>query len=73
MSSQPVDVTLMPIDIGFDPRATGIAVYLPPDTRSVAYPDPEGAEVILRASHDRIRAALERAGYEVVVELPPDA
>lgn len=72
MSREPVDLSLIPIDLGFDPRATEIAVYVAPETTSVAY-DVRGREVILRASHHAICAALERAGYAVVIEMPPDA
>lgn len=66
MSREVVDLSVLPIDVGFDLRLHKIAVTVPADTRSAAYDD-RGTERIVRGSPAEIAAALTAAGYECVL------
>lgn len=66
MSREIVDLSVLPIDVGFDLRVQSIAVSISADTRSAAY-DVDGEEHIIRGSIAQIVRALESAGYTCVV------
>ena len=70
MSSEPVDLSVLPIDVGFDLRIQGMPVIVPTSTASAAY-DMDGSEQIVRGTVDEVAAALRSAGYEVVIEASP--
>lgn len=50
---------------GYDMRARGTPVSLPPDVIEVTYNTPRGAVEIVRGGRDKIAAALRAAGYHV--------
>lgn len=64
MSREPVDLSVLPIDVGFDVRLHSIIVEVPADTTSAAY-DLRGKERIIRGTVAEIVSALTAAGYEV--------
>jgi hypothetical protein len=64
-----VDLSLMPMDVGFDLKLHDTSVVIPPGTKSVKY-FWEHAEVILRGSREQIVEALKFAGYKVVEGSP---
>lgn len=66
MSSQRVDLTVLPIDVGFDLRLLDYVVEVAPDTKSAAY-DVDGKERIVRGDLAAILAALHDAGYKTQV------
>ena len=66
MSLEIVDLSVLPIDVGFDLRLHKIAVTVPADTRSAAY-DANGTERTVRGSTAEIVAALTSAGYECTI------
>lgn len=66
MSRAQVDLSVLPIDVGFDLRLHGILVSVPADTTSAAYDD-AGIERTVRGTPEQIVAALQSAGYECVL------
>ena len=60
------DLSLTPIDVGFDLRRHGMVAIVPAATRSVAY-DVVGERRIVTGDLPTIRRALEEAGYTVEV------
>lgn len=66
MSRELVDLSVLPIDVGFDLRAAGVTVAVPADTHSAAYDD-AGVERVVRGTADEIVVALEAAGYTCVL------
>jgi len=70
VSSEHVDLSVLPIGVGFDLRVAGIAIMIPATTRSVAY-DLDGEEQIMRGTTTDIVTALRRAGYAVLDEVTP--
>ena len=67
-------VSLMPIDVGFDPRAHGMSVDLSaPGVDRVDYEDDAGVPAQARGSKTRIAAQLADAGFQrIVVERTPN-
>ena len=62
-----IETRLHPIDVGYDLRARGVAVALPPDeTTIVSYPDVAGARRVMRGPRDQIRDRLRRLGFDVL-------
>ena len=59
-------VSLLPVDVGFDPRVTGAKVNIPYGmTLTVKYLDADGRPSERTADCDTLRAELRKAGYEV--------
>jgi|GEM_PF-5599602 len=61
-----VDLSVLPIDVGFDLRLHKIAVTVAADMRSAAYDD-SGVERIVRGTAEEIITTLTSAGYECVL------
>ncbi len=59
-------VSLLPIDVGFDVRATGHTVAVDDDVRSVEYEDLDGNPQTVSGSTSRIRGTLTDAGYLLI-------
>lgn len=66
MSKERVDLSVLPIDVGFDVRRHGMVVSIARDTHSAAY-DADGVERIVRGDLDTIVAALTAAGYKTEI------
>lgn len=62
------DLSLAPIDIGFDPRLHGMECALPTTARRVGY-ECGGRAAIVTGTTDEIAAELRAAGY--VVRITP--
>lgn len=65
MSRAPVDISVLPIDVGFDLRAHDMPIGVQPGTRSAAYDD-AGEERTIVGTTAEVVAALEAAGYTCV-------
>ena len=61
-----VDLSVTPLDVGFDVRLHSIAVSVPASTRSAAY-DHGGETRTVCGTLDEIIAALTAAGYDCLV------
>lgn len=66
MSRELVDLSVLPIDVGFDLRAANVTIAVPADTRSAAY-DHGGVECVVHGTADEIVEALTAAGYTCVL------
>lgn len=67
VSTRPVDLSLLPIDVGFDLRLHDMLVELPREARTVAYVDGDGDERIAQGDTKTLAAILRSAGYNVLV------
>lgn len=66
MSRERVDLSVLPIDVGFDLRRHDMAVAVPASTTSAAY-DLNGAERVVRGTVQQVVADLQAAGYRASV------
>lgn len=63
MSRERVDLSVLPIDVGFDLRLHDMVVAVPASATSAAY-DSNGEERVVRGTVDQVVAALQAAGYQ---------
>lgn len=67
---EPVDLSLLPIDVGFDILLhPEMDIAVPPDTRSAAYLE-HGHRRVVRGELEDVVAALRAAGYSVRTDGP---
>ena len=60
------DLSLAPIDCGFDPRAQGMACNVPISAKRVGY-ERDGEARIVSGTIDEIAAELRAAGYKITL------
>jgi len=59
------DMSLRPIDCGFDPRRHGMACVIPEGTTSVDYTGPRGDDLTVTGPRAKIVSALRKAGFTI--------
>lgn len=58
-------ISFLPLDVGFDLKAHGMAVTLPDEAGEVVYLDQDGKEAVASGSREEIAHKLRLAGYAI--------
>ena len=58
-------ISFLPLDVGFDLKAHGMAVTLPDEAGEVVYLDQDGKEVVTFGSRKDKALKLRQAGYAI--------